>query len=785
MSDLRAGVEITADVSDLNTKLTQAKATLQGYEAQLRSTAAALAKAGVEEGAAARAMADLAAKTTSARNSVQQIETQLRAMTGAAKDAAQAGADAGQKIGQGMDHARVMTAGASREIIVIAHEMLQGRFSRIPGSVMVLSERMGNLHGIIAGLAGPTGVMIGLAGGLAAGFYLIAKNAYEAEKAMRGVYNAQLLGGGGSAAGAEAGARAGGAALARSGVMGTSAANDYAAAVYKMRDLTDLQKQQLISMGAAIYIASDKSDKAAIAFAENFGKEASHLKHFIEEYGLATAEQAKTVDKATSADELRAIALGTLQTRLSGASAALKDVAKMQSEAQIGAAVGGFGSFMPAGTLVPSRLPEVPAGARPSAIAEEMRLAREQPSKMQQIHERVAEAEYAAVAKGGANQKALLEAQRQAGIAVLREALNDDKLNAKERLQVQAELNLKLTREAIATAGAGAAASHKDYEAFAAKEREKIAEAKGSADRIMAIYEEWLGRAKKQFGEESAEYQRVKTEEVKAAQHAAEQKLAIEAAFDHLQKARFPGAAQTLQAERHAARAAEQFAKPFRTMFDQLGNDLETALTSAVTGSSTMAQIETTLYRSLMSGVIKGGIGILSRVGGGLLGGGPNEGVGDVTGNAASSWLGRQLGSLLPDIGAKAAEDAPLVGALAANTGAVLANTAALGGGAAASLGGLLAFSKGGIVPSIPSAAGGMMVPGNTLALLHAREMVLPAGIADGVKNMTEGGGRGGGETHLHFHGPADGPAIERFLTPYIRRNLPGAMAQAFPYQPV
>jgi len=40
--------------------------------------------------------------------------------------------------------------------------------------------------------------------------------------------------------------------------------------------------------------------------------------------------------------------------------------------------------------------------------------------------------------------------------------------------------------------------------------------------------------------------------------------------------------------------------------------------------------------------------------------------------------------------------------------------------------------------------------------------------------------GSAGGDTHLHFHGPADGPAIERFLTPMIRRQIPGAVSGAF-----
>jgi hypothetical protein len=44
---------------------------------------------------------------------------------------------------------RLVTAGTTREVIVLAHEALTGNFSRIPGSIMVLFERMGALHSLV------------------------------------------------------------------------------------------------------------------------------------------------------------------------------------------------------------------------------------------------------------------------------------------------------------------------------------------------------------------------------------------------------------------------------------------------------------------------------------------------------------------------------------------------------------------------------------------------------------------------------------------------------------
>ena len=95
-----------------------------------------------------------------------------------------------------------------------------------------------------------------------------------------------------------------------------------------------------------------------------------------------------------------------------------------------------------------------------------------------------------------------------------------------------------------------------------------------------------------------------------------------------------------------------------------------------------------------------------------------------------------------------------------------------LGGGLFGFLGGLFAFARGGIVPS---AAGGWVLPnfaGMTPALLHAREMVLPASISEGLQGMiASGAGGASSDLHLHFHGPSDAPAVERWFTGLLACN--------------
>jgi hypothetical protein len=52
--------------------------------------------------------------------------------------------------------------------------------------------------------------------------------------------------------------------------------------------------------------------------------------------------------------------------------------------------------------------------------------------------------------------------------------------------------------------------------------------------------------------------------------------------------------------------------------------------------------------------------------------------------------------------------------------------------------------------------------------------MVLPAHLSEGLQQMISDGG-GGGNMQLHFHGPSDGPAVERWFTGLMARN-PGVV---------
>jgi hypothetical protein len=258
-----------------------------------------------------------------------------------------------------------------------------------------------------------------------------------------------------------------------------------------------------------------------------------------------------------------------------------------------------------------------------------------------------------------------------------------------------------------------------------------------------------------------------------------------------------------------ARREADRIAQPYRQAFDEIGAGWRSAVIGLVEGTLNFQSAALRVAQSVERGFISMAQTTLSRAAAGPLASllglaapAAGEGVGDVAGNAVGGWIGTQfgLGSLL-DTGGQAANTA----AVTANTAALTAlaatmgaGTVAVGGGAAVAgagaaaaggvaagggglfswLSGLLAFSKGGIVPS---AARGWALPnfaGATPALLHSREMVLPAPISEGLQSMiAQGGanGAGGGDMHLHFHGPSDGPAVERWFTGLMARN-PGAV---------
>jgi hypothetical protein len=248
-----------------------------------------------------------------------------------------------------------------------------------------------------------------------------------------------------------------------------------------------------------------------------------------------------------------------------------------------------------------------------------------------------------------------------------------------------------------------------------------------------------------------------------------------------------------------ARREAELVARPYRQAFDAIGLGWRSAVAGLIDGTRNFASAASQVAQSVERGFLAMAETTLSRaVAGplssllGLAAPAAGQGVGDVLGNAVGHWLfgapeeTGQTAAAVANTAALAANTAAL-GTVAASLGATAATggaaSLAVGGAAAAGsgvfgfLGGLFAFSRGGIVPSAARGWALPNFPGATPALLHAREMVLPAPISDGLQDLISQGG-GGGDMHLHFHGPSDGPAVERWFSglmarqPQVVRNM-------------
>jgi len=197
-SGFTSGINQSADsVKKLQSELTKLQSDLAKTETQVAEVTQGFgeqAKAAVE---AQSGIAGMRAEITARQGQIAQINAEIvarKALTAAAMENARAENQAStgvryySEIPEQLDQAseahhrlQFATAGTTREFIVLGHEAISGNFNRIPGSILVLAERMGSLHTIVESLAGPWGVVA------AAGVGALAAIGYAAYQAIEGV----------------------------------------------------------------------------------------------------------------------------------------------------------------------------------------------------------------------------------------------------------------------------------------------------------------------------------------------------------------------------------------------------------------------------------------------------------------------------------------------------------------------------------------------------------------------------------------------------------------------
>ena len=79
----------------------------------------------------------------------------------------------------------------------------------------------------------------------------------------------------------------------------------------------------------------------------------------------------------------------------------------------------------------------------------------------------------------------------------------------------------------------------------------------------------------------------------------------------------------------------------------------------------------------------------------------------------------------------------------------------------------------------VASAAGGMVVGQDQLAMVHENEMILPAHLSQGIGSMIANGQTGGGSNHFHFSpqingklGPDDIDGLHQAFTGFVQKGL-------------
>lgn len=177
---------LTPFLTNLASQLAALDAKISTTKAALSGLGSGAATSGIKSTTSAlqdqiNSLTGVTAGTRSAYESAQVFAVAL----GNTKTAAAAAAPAVEKAAAAVRGLHA-SAGPAREGITILHEAITGRFTRIPGSLLVLAEYMGGIGP--AALASVVGV-----GALAFAVYEFAKNAVDAQNAILGVEGAMAL----------------------------------------------------------------------------------------------------------------------------------------------------------------------------------------------------------------------------------------------------------------------------------------------------------------------------------------------------------------------------------------------------------------------------------------------------------------------------------------------------------------------------------------------------------------------------------------------------------------
>lgn len=282
----------------------------------------------------------------------------------------------------------------TREIIVLGHEAISGRFSRIPGSLMVLMEYSGSLTSKLGALASSMTAMgwAGAAGAamVVAGLALVITRALEARTALMEV----------SAAAALMGRSTEQAALSAQHIrtslqdagMGRSDIDKVNASVARTPGLTDALRESFGKLAPAMQAAfpGETVDKYFTPLMQAAAGGASAVKSYLTEIDGLTDANIRALAVADSQNDKQAagkILLEVMQNRLDGYNAALEKRKQVLEEINVAG-----GDFPPVtmGMLPQLKLPQSTLPAAQAEDPEQVRRAEGEQKLLAPTRERAA-----------------------------------------------------------------------------------------------------------------------------------------------------------------------------------------------------------------------------------------------------------------------------------------------------------------------------------------------------------------------------------------------------------
>lgn len=236
------------------------------------------------------------------------------------------------------------TSGLVREFIVLGHEGIVGNWTRIPGTLLVMTEYSEGLRNAIVNMISSFGTMqfagVAAIGAVAAAFVYMAVKAHEATLAINEATNAAVMQGR-SPLQARTEIKAFGDQMRDTGVMGETAMTQVGSAIAQLGRRTAEQRATIAGFGTELFLNYGRNaTKTGEEIQKIFGGSSSALKTFLDDNTVLSVEQVSAWSKATSEAERFDIGIAAVKARLGGMRGEIKQAGE---DARMNLALGTLG----------------------------------------------------------------------------------------------------------------------------------------------------------------------------------------------------------------------------------------------------------------------------------------------------------------------------------------------------------------------------------------------------------------------------------------------------------